>query len=135
MFDLKIMNGKMKKKKIEIQNINKKNKLIEKDEWENVSDFVLTEYIRDVSDELSSDLLASLDEFMRRMEFLGVYSAKSRSRALTIIEEIKHNTESLKLAKQLENDEKKENELYNKQINSQNDEFIAAEIAQRLSDG
>ena len=106
-----------------------------KDEWENVSDFVLKEYVMDVFDELSSDLLNSLDEFMRRMEFLGVYSAKSRSRALVILESMKSSKESLKLAQKLEADEKKESELWKQKNKDQNDAFIANEIAQKLADG
>eukprot|EP00486_Rosalina_sp_Unknown_P014356 CAMPEP_0201595788 /NCGR_PEP_ID=MMETSP0190_2-20130828/192672_1 /ASSEMBLY_ACC=CAM_ASM_000263 /TAXON_ID=37353 /ORGANISM="Rosalina sp." /LENGTH=271 /DNA_ID=CAMNT_0048055887 /DNA_START=835 /DNA_END=1651 /DNA_ORIENTATION=+ len=127
-------------KKMEIDNggnggNNNKNKNAKSDEWENVSDFVLKEYIIDVFDELSGDLLGSLDEFMRRMEFLGLYSAKSRSRALTILEEMKNTRESQKLAEELEAKEKKENEEYKNKVSSQNDAFIAAEIAQKLADG
>merc|ERR1712113_1313899 len=97
-------NDDEKKMEIDEENVekNNNNKLVKSDEWENVTDFVLQEYIRDVFDELSSDLLKSLDEFMRRMEFLGVYSAKSRSRALTILEEMKNSRESLKLAEELQ---------------------------------
>merc|ERR1712228_853202 len=84
-------------KKMELNDDDQKN-----DEWENVSDFVLKEYVMDVFDELSSNLLNSLDEFMRRMEFLGVYSAKSRSRALIILESMKQSKDSLQLAQKLE---------------------------------
>eukprot|EP01084_Bolivina_argentea_P294898 507561_1 len=110
-------------------------KLNATDEWEGVSDFVLKEYIRDVSDELSSDLLNSLDEFMRRMQFLGVYSAKSRSRALAILEGMKNEAKSLELVHKLESEEKEENVQYERRISSADDAFVAAEVAQRLADG
>jgi len=106
-------------------------KSMESDEWENVSDFVLKEYIRDVSDELSSNLLNSLDEFMRRMAFLGVFSAKSRSRALSILEAMKNERESKKLAEELYAAEKKKNDEYK----GKNDAFLAAEMAQKIADG
>jgi len=112
-----------------------KNRLVQTDEWENVSDFVLKEYIHDVFDELSSNLLSSLDEFMRRMEFLGVYSAKSRSRALSILEEMKNTLESKRLAEKLEAEQKREDDRYKQQVVAKNDELIAAEMAQRLADG
>ena len=136
----KNINNNYDEKKIEIDNglgndKNNNNKRVKNDEWENVSDFVLKEYIIDVFDELSSDLLNSLDEFMRRMEFLGVYSAKSRSRALTILEQMKNERESEKLIKELELKEKKENQEYKNRVSQQNDAFIAAEIAQKLADG
>eukprot|EP00485_Elphidium_margaritaceum_P013387 CAMPEP_0202731034 /NCGR_PEP_ID=MMETSP1385-20130828/186943_1 /ASSEMBLY_ACC=CAM_ASM_000861 /TAXON_ID=933848 /ORGANISM="Elphidium margaritaceum" /LENGTH=743 /DNA_ID=CAMNT_0049397317 /DNA_START=44 /DNA_END=2275 /DNA_ORIENTATION=- len=109
--------------------------VVQHDEWENVSDFVLQEYIRDVSDELSNNLLSSLDEFMRRMAFLGVYSAQSRSRALMILEDMKNSRASQQLALELEQKEKDANVAYQKQMASQSDALLAAEMAQKIADG
>ena len=80
------------------------------DEWDDVSDFVLTEYIKDVSDEID-DLFHSLDEFMRRMAFLGVNSERSRSRALALLEEMRNRKEAQRIADELKVDEQKQEEV------------------------
>jgi len=49
-----------------------------------MNDFVFSEYIRDVVHTIP-DLLKDLDQFIIQMELLGVYSERSRSRALKIL--------------------------------------------------
>jgi len=58
------------------------------DEWTNLSDFVLQEYIQDASNELSIHTLAYYDKAEKIMKFLGIYSATSRSRFFDLVPKI-----------------------------------------------
>jgi len=109
-----------------------------KDEWEEVSDFVLTEYIRDVVEEVD-DVLVSIDEFMRRMEFLGVNSERSRSRALALLEELKNRKEAQRIADQFQVDDEKSAAVHRDAVGigmgMGMDRLVDQEMAQRLADG
>jgi len=70
-------------------------KYTETDEWEKVNDFVFSEYIRDIVHTIP-DLLKDLDQFVSQMELLGVYSERSRSRALKLLVDLKAEIETQK---------------------------------------
>ena len=106
--------------------------MADSDEWEGVSDFVFTEYIQDVSDEID-DLFGSIDEFMKRMAFLGVNSQRSRSRALALLEELRNRKEAQRIADDLKMDQNVIPQNVSGHLSV--DRMVDEEMAQRLADG
>ena len=82
---------------------NNKNAFEIEDEWENVTDSVLEDYIRDIGRSIDKPF-DSEDAFMEQLKILGLRSAKSRSRALKIVEKLqsrKHAYERLARAHEI----------------------------------
>jgi len=86
----------MKKKKK-----NERDILHEKDQWENVNDFVFTEYIRSVLDIIDNPF-NNIEAFIKQMEKLGVQTDRSRSRAFRLLDDLKKEEMSQKYISEMQ---------------------------------